>query len=57
MPKKLVKSKSVKIPGAETTSQRELNPEESSAQKKYKTRGVAEAIKKNQAQLLRDQMK
>ena len=54
MPKKLVKSKSVKTQAAETSSQKDLNPEESSAQKKYKTRGVAEAIKKNQAQLLRD---
>ena len=45
MPKKLVKSKS-KTQVAETTSQREINPEESSAHKKYKTRGVAEDIKK-----------
>ena len=47
MPKKLVKSKSARSQVVETSSQKDLNPEESSAQKKYKTRGVAEAIKKN----------
>lgn len=52
MPKKLVKAHSTKI-ASKTDSK---NPEEGSPQRQYKTRGVAEALKKTQAQLLREQM-
>jgi hypothetical protein len=45
MPKKLVKAHSTK--SASKTDK--INPEEGSPQRQYKTRGVAEALKKTQA--------
>jgi len=47
MPKKLVKTKSVRSVGGDNPSSRVVvNPEENSPRILYKTRGVAEAIKK-----------
>ena len=46
MPKKLVKAKSVKSTGGDNLSSKVVNPEENSPRRLYKTRGVAEAIKK-----------
>lgn len=49
MPKKLVKAHS-------TNTAKSGGPKDS-PDRQYKTRGVAEALKKTQAQLLREQMK